>query len=92
MTDAVTGFGLPALALLQGGAQTAVDHTTREVSGAVTALFGAILVAMIVTLALEEKLHAKKSLIVGMYAFVALLLGAILLPASSVAKPSMFCL
>jgi Na+/H+ antiporter NhaD/arsenite permease-like protein len=37
-------------------------------------------VALIVSLALEEKLHAKKSLIVGLYAIMSLLLGAILLP------------
>ena len=38
-------------------------------------LFGAILVAMIVCLALEEKLHAKKSVIVATFAVVCLLLG-----------------
>ena len=46
----------------------------------ITLLFAGILVALIVSLALEEKLHAKKSLIVGLYATVALLLGAVLLP------------
>ncbi len=76
----MVGLGLPTLTLLQAEAQAAGDHATPEVSGAVTALFGVILVAMIVSLALEEKLHAKKSLIVGLYAFVSLLLGAILLP------------
>jgi Na+/H+ antiporter NhaD/arsenite permease-like protein len=46
----------------------------------ITLLFAGVLVALIVSLALEEKLHAKKSLIVGLFAIVALLLGAILLP------------
>ncbi|MCH7708573.1 MAG: hypothetical protein IH884_08770, partial [Myxococcales bacterium] len=41
----------------------------------VTALFAALLVAMIVCLALEEKLQAKKSVIVGSFAVVCLLLG-----------------
>ncbi|MEM7417643.1 MAG: SLC13 family permease [Gemmatimonadota bacterium] len=45
-----------------------------------TLVFAGILVAMILSLALEEKLHAKKSLIVGLYAVVSLLLGAMLLP------------
>ena len=54
--------------------------TAHEVSLAVTLIFAAILVGMILCLALEEQLHAKKSLIVGMFAVVSLLLGAILLP------------
>jgi Na+/H+ antiporter NhaD/arsenite permease-like protein len=45
-----------------------------EVSLGVTLLFAAILVAMISTLALEEKIHAKKSVIVGVYAIVSLIL------------------
>ena len=69
-----------ALFLLQGGAQTAAEHAVPEVSTGITLLFAAILVAMIASLALEEKLHAKKSLIVGLYAMVSLLLGAALLP------------
>ncbi len=55
-------------------------HVAPEVPLSITLLFAAILVALIVSLALEEKLHAKKSLIVALYAIVALLLGAILLP------------
>ncbi len=51
-----------------------------EVSLGVTLFFAMILVAMILALALEEKLHAKKSLIVGLFAIVGLLLGAVLLP------------
>ena len=38
-------------------------------------LFGALLVGLIICLALEEKLHAKKSVIVGLFAIVCLLLG-----------------
>jgi len=54
--------------------------TATEVSPAVTLLFVLLLVGMIVCLAFEEKLHAKKSLIVGLFAVVALLGGAVLLP------------
>ena len=46
----------------------------------VTLFFATLLVAMIVALALEEKLHAKKSLIVGLFAMVSLAIGAVLLP------------
>ena len=58
----------------------AADHVVPEVSVGITLFFTGILVALIMSLALEEKLHAKKSLIVGLYAIVTLLLGAILLP------------
>lgn len=53
----------------------AVHH---EVSTGVTVGFSALLVAMILCLALEEKLHAKKSLIVGLFAVVALLAASLL--------------
>ncbi len=53
---------------------------SAHVSTGVTLLFAAILVAMIACLALEEILHAKKSIIVGAFAIVTLLLGAALLP------------
>ncbi len=55
-----------------------------EVSGATTALFGALLVGLIVALAMEEKLHAKKSVIAGLFAIVGLLLAQIyqLMPGS----------
>lgn len=39
-------------------------------------IFSALLVAMVVSLALEEKIHAKKSIIVGLYAVLALFLAA----------------
>ena len=44
--------------------------------GSTTFIFAFLLVAMIACLALEEKLHAKKSVIVGLFAVVALLLAA----------------
>ncbi len=55
------------------------DHATAVPMGT-TLFFGAVLLAMIACLALEEKLHAKKSLIVGLFAMLSLLLGAWLLP------------
>ena len=42
----------------------------------VTLLFGAVLAAMIVCLAFEEKLHARKSIITGVFAAISLMLGA----------------
>ncbi len=45
-------------------------------SQSVTYIFAGLLAAMVVTLALEEKIHAKKSMIVGLYAVIALLLAA----------------
>jgi len=51
-------------------------HERPHVSLTVTLLFAALLVAMIVALALEEKIHAKKSLITGVFAVVSLLLAA----------------
>jgi len=47
-----------------------------EVSSSVPLLFGGLLAAMVVALALEEKLHAKKSVITGTAAALALVLGA----------------
>ncbi len=46
----------------------------HHISLSTTLFFTAVLVAMIVCLALEEKLHAKKSVIVGIFAAAALLL------------------
>lgn len=70
------------MSLPQGAAAAgqAAGHAVPSVGSGTTLLFAGILVAMIVSLALEEKLHAKKSLIVGLYAVVSLLLGAMLLP------------
>lgn len=47
-------------------------HDVVQVPLGVTLLFMALLVAMILCLALEEKLHAKKSVIVGLFAVVTL--------------------
>ncbi|MCA9557709.1 MAG: hypothetical protein H6704_30060 [Myxococcales bacterium] len=57
------------------GLQTAAAHS-HHVSSSVTLLFAALLVGLILCLAFEEKLHAKKSLIAGAFAVVSLLLGA----------------
>ncbi|MBI1214676.1 MAG: hypothetical protein GC185_02525 [Alphaproteobacteria bacterium] len=54
-----------------------VPHAHEAVSGGVTAFFGFLLLLMIVALALEEKLHAKKSVIVGVFAFITLFLGTL---------------
>ena len=61
-------------------------HDVAQVPLGVSLLFMALLVAMILCLALEEKLHAKKSVIVGLFAVVTLFLGAAfdLLPFGSV--------
>jgi Na+/H+ antiporter NhaD/arsenite permease-like protein len=56
----------------------AAGHAAHSVPLGVTLGFGALLVALVLSLALEEKLHAKKSLIVGVFAVVSLLLGAAL--------------
>jgi len=53
-----------------------MQQISPSVSTNVTLFFTAILVAMIACLALEEKLHAKKSVIVGSFAMVSLFLGA----------------
>lgn len=47
----------------------------HSVSAAVTGLFACLLVGLIACLALEEKLHAKKSVIAGVFAIVCLVLG-----------------
>ena len=48
-----------------------------EVSPGVTALFALILLGLITCLALEEKIHAKKSVIAGTFAIICLLLGTV---------------
>ncbi len=52
-----------------------MDPSQHEVSLSVTLLFTGILVAMIGCLAFEEKIHAKKSLIVSLFGIIALALG-----------------
>jgi len=54
-----------------------METTHHAVSAGTTYLFAAILAAMILALAMEEKLHAKKSLIVGFFAIGSLLLASI---------------
>ncbi len=48
---------------------------THEVSRGVTIVFALLLVGLILCLAFEEKLHAKKSVIAGTFALVCLFLG-----------------
>jgi Na+/H+ antiporter NhaD/arsenite permease-like protein len=63
-----TTIPAPTLSLLASGAQ-------GQVAPSITYLFGFILALMIAALALEEKLHAKKSIITGVFAVVTLFLG-----------------
>jgi len=51
------------------------EHEPHAVSMGVTIFFALILVSMIACLAFEEKLHAKKSIIVGLFAVLTLFLG-----------------
>ena len=75
---------IPAAFAITGATQQ--GHDVAQVPLGVTLLFMALLMAMILCLALEEKLHAKKSVIVGLFAVVTLFLGAAfdLLPFGSV--------
>jgi len=57
---------------------TMLAAAQHEVPGWVTALFALILVAMVTALAFEEKLHAKKSIIVGSFAGLSLILATLL--------------
>ncbi|MEM7230804.1 MAG: SLC13 family permease [Planctomycetota bacterium] len=61
----------------------------HAVSMGTTLLFAGVLVALIACLALEEKIHAKKSVIVAWFAVISLILGAIyhLLPFGKVTVP-----
>lgn len=53
-------------------------HAEHEVSPWVTGLFGLLLAGMIAALAFEDKIHAKKSLIVGSFAGLCLILGTLI--------------
>ena len=53
-------------------------ETHHAVPGWVTAMFTLILVAMIAALAFEEKIHAKKSIIVGAFAGICLIIATLL--------------
>lgn len=65
-------------------------NMAHSVPAWVTVLFALLLVALIVCLALEEQLHAKKSVIAGLFAIVCLLLATALdlLPFDTVAVGS----
>jgi Na+/H+ antiporter NhaD/arsenite permease-like protein len=62
--------------LLVLASETAEGHAA--VPTGITVLFGFILAAMIAALALEEKIHAKKSIIVGAFAGLCLILGTLI--------------
>jgi len=49
----------------------------HEIPQTTTWIFAGLLVAMVASLAAEEKLHAKKSMITGLFAVAALLMGAV---------------
>ncbi|HID24402.1 MAG TPA: hypothetical protein EYP14_18665 [Planctomycetaceae bacterium] len=51
---------------------------SHSVPGWVTGLFGLLLGAMIAALAFEEKLHARKSIIVGLFTAGCLMIGTLL--------------
>ncbi len=52
------------------------SHAVHNVPGWQTGMFGFILLLMILALAFEEKIHAKKSIITGVFAIVSLLIAA----------------
>ncbi len=62
----------------------------HEVSLTTTLVFAGVLVAMVVSLAAEEKLHAKKSMITGLFAVISLLMAAVagILPFGDIALPN----
>jgi Na+/H+ antiporter NhaD/arsenite permease-like protein len=62
--------------LLLLASETAEGHTA--VPTGITVLFGFILASMIAALALEEKIHAKKSIIVGAFAGLCMILGTLI--------------
>ncbi|KIG14842.1 Arsenic efflux pump protein [Enhygromyxa salina] len=64
---------MPPLSLLL--ASTAPTSEAHEVPMSITLVFTALLLGMILCLAFEEKIHAKKSLIAGVFAVVCLLVG-----------------
>ena len=68
----------------------AVQEGEHAVSLGTTLFFTAVLVGLIACLALEEKIHAKKSLIAGLFAVVSLLLGAFfeVLPFGEITLPN----
>ena len=83
MTDG-TATAQPAAESALAAINASAHPGGHEVSIGITLFFAALLVAMILCLAFEEKLHAKKSVIVGAFAVASLLLGGLfgLLPFS----------
>ncbi|NRA39367.1 MAG: hypothetical protein HRU15_14570, partial [Planctomycetes bacterium] len=69
---------LPVSAVASENVAHAAEAVSHEVSLGVTLLFGGILLAMVICLALEEKLHAKKSVIVGVFAVISILLATVM--------------
>ncbi|MCI5161450.1 MAG: hypothetical protein D3917_05385, partial [Candidatus Electrothrix sp. AX5] len=67
-----------------------MEHAITHASHGTTLFFTGVLILLIVSLALEEKIHAKKSLIVGLFAAALLLLdGALgLLPFGPITLPN----
>ncbi len=55
--------------------ESTTHHAAHSVSMGTTLLFATVLVGLIACLALEEKLHAKKSIIVGLFSVITLLMG-----------------
>jgi Na+/H+ antiporter NhaD/arsenite permease-like protein len=55
-----------------------MQAAAHHVELSTTLIFAGLLLAMIVTLALEEKIHAKKSVITGVFAVICLFLGNLL--------------
>ncbi|HIG42327.1 MAG: SLC13 family permease [bacterium] len=66
-----------------------MEHAAHEVSQGVTVFFSIILFLMVVSLALEEKIHAQKSVIVSVFAVICLIASTALglLPFGAVTLP-----
>ncbi len=67
-----------------------MDHAALEVTQGVTVFFSAILFLMVLSLALEEKIHAQKSVIVSFFAILSLIFATALglLPFGDVTLPN----
>lgn len=77
------------LASSGGGDAASAAHAHPEPSTTVTLVFAVVLVLMVAALALEEKIHAKKSVITATAAIISLILGAVfhILPFGDVVNP-----
>jgi len=90
LVDPVAHLFEADLSVVVGSALMLADsNVEHSVHGWITAIYAVLLVAMIVGLALEEKIHAKKSIIVGSFAGICLILATVLelLPFGSVELP-----